>query len=317
MGRRTPDLWELQQKFLEHLKVTGYSPQTRKTYASNTKAFIKWAERQELTALSRITTSKLREYAVELALRPSQRQVKGDPRRGLSLRTRSHHIAALKNFFNYLRKTGHVLTSPASELESPRIRRKLPSDILTVGEMMQVLAIIDDSHPRGMRDRAALELLYAAGLRRRELLGLRLGHINLKQNLMQFIGKGGKARVLPLTEQARLCLERYLRLGRPKMGKNKRDHLFVSPRRGPMRGKDLTRALEGYVEAAGIQKRVTLHTIRHTMATHMLMGEADIRYIKEILGHESLKTTQLYTHLDTRDLAAVLKRAHPREQGFQ
>jgi site-specific recombinase XerD len=264
--------------------------------------------------LSDLTTAALQNYMIFLSIRGSKTV---RPRRGekyLSAATKQSHIAALTKFFGYLVKRGLLLTNPTHELERPRLRKTLPRAILSVEEMLKILAGIKGGGPFELRNRAALELLYSTGMRRGELEKLTLESLRLGESLVLIDGKGDRERLVPVGREAVRTLREYLEYGRPRFDSRGSDALFLSYRKGPLAAKSLLRLLKRLAKEAGISKRVDLHTVRHTCATHMLQNGADIRYIQEMLGHASLRTTQIYTRVETSDLRKMLDECHPREK---
>jgi len=219
--------------------------------------------------------------------------------------TRSRKTAALKAFWRWMVRHGDVSADPTSNLGAARLSQRIP-DVLTVEEVGNLLSQPDDSK-RGLRDRALLELLYATGLRVSELVNLRIPDVNLQVGFVRCTGKGGKERIVPVGRCAAEAVTKYL-----AARADVRPVLFPG-----YRGKSLTRTafwglLRRYARAAGIRKAVTPHTLRHSFATHLLQGGADLRAIQEMLGHVSISTTQIYTHVSTDHLREVYRSAHPR-----
>lgn len=297
------------ERCIDWLRARNYSPRSRTEYGLVLKDLVAWVtERGELKSRSDLTTGKLQEYLIGLSLR---RTKKGQL---LSSARRQQHLNGLVHLFSHLYKTGQILTNPTHELERPRQSKRLPRDVLTVDEMLRVLAAAEGETPVSLRDKASLELLYTTGIRRAELERLTLESLRLSERLVRVLGKGDKERLIPVGREATRCLATYLEHGRPRMESQGSSALFLSSVGGPMRACALLRALKGYSKQASVRKKVTLHTFRHTCATHMLAGGADIRYIQELLGHVSLKTTQIYTRVETSDLQRMLDRCHPREK---
>ena len=306
-------------EFLDHLGNRGYSDKTCLLYRRNLSHFVNWVEHQEsLKELTDLGRDELASYQRHLLLSPSQRT--GRPR---STATRNHFISALRLFFRHLTERGFFLSSPAEVLVSGRTSSKLPQ-ILTLKEMLSLLAAVPVTDVLGQRDRAALEVLYGAGLRVNEFLMLDLQDLCFAESFLRVRhGKGQKQRVLPLTEEALLCLKDYLEYSRPvlatgKRGGKKRDlrkhaqALWLSQEGARWSAASVREALTKYGKKAGIKKKVYPHLLRHSCATHLLQGRADIRHIQILLGHEKLSTTQKYTHLNHKDLQDCINRHHPR-----
>ncbi len=234
---------------------------------------------------------------------------------GLEAASQARILSGVSGFFRFLQIAGVIEASPAEFLESPRTGRKLP-DVLSLEEIDAVLAAIDLSHPQGHRNRAIIETLYSCGLRVSELVSLRMGDLFFDDGYIRVTGKGDKQRLVPLSGEARKQIGLWLeqRAGMtPQPGSA--EIVFLN-----RNGKKLTRVMiftmiRRAVEAAGIGKTVSPHTFRHSFATHLLEGGASIRQVQELLGHESILTTEIYTHLDRTRLARTLERIHPLGSG--
>jgi integrase/recombinase XerD len=232
---------------------------------------------------------------------------------GLSARSQARLVSGIKSFFKYLLLEDVIESDPTSLLETPRIGRKLP-EILSIEEIDRIMAMIDLSKPEGRRNRAMLEVLYSCGLRVSELTGLRLSHIYFDKGFVRIIGKGGKERLVPIGRTALREIHNYLpdRNALPRIEKGHEDVLFLN-----RRGKGLSRVMvfniiKDLAAAAGISKSISPHTFRHSFATHLIDGGADLRAVQEMLGHESILTTEIYTHLDRDYLRDAILRFHPR-----
>ena len=237
-------------------------------------------------------------------------------RRYLAARHRTHARAsvarttsALRTFFRFLRRHGRVAASPLRLLAPLRLPRRLPRAIPPEA-VAALLAAPPQDRPTGLRDRAILELLYAGGLRVSELTGLELVHLGGDE--LRVRGKGGRDRVVVIGAQAARALARYLRDGRPRLLRRPTDRLFLSARGTPLTARAVQLLVARWVRAAAVQQRVTPHVLRHTFATHLLDGGADLRVVQELLGHASLVTTQVYTHVSRAHLQRVYAQAHPR-----
>lgn len=231
-------------------------------------------------------------------------------------RSQARILSALRGFFDYLLFEGYRQDNPMELIASPKIGRKLP-DTLSVAEIDQLLQAIDRSTPEGERNRAMLETLYGCGLRVSELLELRLSDLFFDEGFLKVTGKGNKQRFVPVGSHNQQCIELYRKEIRPhfKPEKTFSDHLFLN-----RRGRSLSRAMVFEIvkrlrEKAGIRKKVSPHTFRHSFATHLLENGADIRAIQQMLGHESITTTEIYMHVDRSHLSDILQRFHPRK-GF-
>jgi len=232
---------------------------------------------------------------------------------GLATASQARMMSSLKSFFSFLVLEKVLEISPADLLEAPKLDRKLP-EVLSYEEVESLLATIDLSKPEGHRNRAMLEVLYASGLRVSELTGLRLSNLYLEIGFVRVLGKGNKERLVPIGESAIKYLQFYLEERKlvDKIDSASEDIVFLN-----RRAKQLTRNMifiivKNAAEAAGINKNVSPHTFRHSFATHLIEGGADLRVVQQLLGHESITTTELYTHLDMKFLQETLRSFHPR-----
>ncbi len=232
---------------------------------------------------------------------------------GLSPRSQARLVSGIKAFFKFLLLEDIIESDPTSLLELPRMGRKLP-EVLSIEEIDRILGEIDLSRPEGRRNRAMLEVLYSCGLRVSEMINLRLSHVYFDKNFIRVSGKGNKERLVPLGRTAIKEIRNYFpdRNSLPKIEKEHEDVLFLN-----RRGRKLSRVMifsivKDLVASAGINKNVSPHTFRHSFATHLIDGGADLRAVQEMLGHESILTTEIYTHLDRQYLRDAIIRFHPR-----
>jgi len=227
-------------------------------------------------------------------------------------RSQARSISAIKSFFNYLIFEGHIEKSPISDIESPKLEKKLP-EVLTELEIEELIRSIDIKENFGQRNRTIIEVLYGTGMRVSELVNLKLSNIFFKENLIKIVGKGNKERFVPLGKIASNEIRKYLKIRDNSIIDSKfSDIVFLN-----RYGRGLTRSMifkiisDSY-KKIGLDKKISPHTLRHSFATHLLKNGADLRTIQIILGHESITTTEIYTHLDTYHLEEVLKKYHPR-----
>jgi integrase/recombinase XerD len=233
---------------------------------------------------------------------------------GLAATTIARRVAALRSFYRHLVLLGARADNPAAELELPRRRRTLPRT-LSAGEAERLIEAATGTTPRSLRDRALVELLYGAGLRISEAVGLEKNSVDLDARFVRCIGKGSKERVVPIGREAVEALRRYLARGRPYLDKRHRPELFLNARGGALTRSGAFRILQQLAEAAGLEPgRVHPHLLRHSFATHLLEGGADLRSVQEMLGHADLATTELYTHVSDRRRRELYFRAHPHAQ---
>ena len=229
-------------------------------------------------------------------------------------RTQARGISALKSYFNYLIFEGHIQKSPISDIESPKLEKKLP-EVLTEREIIKLIESFDLNDNFGQRNRTIIEVLYGTGIRVSELINLKLSNIFFKENIIKILGKGNKERFVPLGNIASNEINKYLKIRNRNIINSKfSDILFLN-----RYGRGLTRSMifkiisDSY-KKVGLDKKISPHTLRHSFATHLLKNGADLRTIQLILGHESITTTEIYTHLDTYHLEEVLKKYHPRSK---
>ncbi|MEX2550093.1 MAG: tyrosine recombinase [Nitriliruptoraceae bacterium] len=253
--------------------------------------------------------------AVDLAL--LRRYLADLQARGLARSTAARRASTLRTWFALLARRGHVTHDPAAVLASPKQGRHLPR-VLRVDQVRALLEAVDGQDPVSLRDRALLELLYASGARIGEVCPLSMGSLDLEQQLVRLDGKGGKQRIVPIGDPAVSALRRYLGAGRPVLLDDAlrvvSDVVFVNRRGDPLGVRDARTVVARTARAAGLGE-VTPHTLRHSVATHLLEHGADVRQVQELLGHASLATTQRYTHLSRGRLREVHSAAHPRARG--
>jgi len=221
-------------------------------------------------------------------------------------------LAALRTFFKYLCREGHAASSPAAAVEQPHTARRIPGT-LSPAEVEALLNAPDSRKPNGLRDRAMLETLYSTGMRISEILSVRVADLDLGGGWLRCFGKGSKERVVPVGRVAAEFLRFYLEHLRPQWAaRTGAPELFLTDRGRPFSRSGFWRVIKKHALAAGIAKNITPHTLRHSFATHLLDGGADLRAIQEMLGHARIATTQIYTHVSTRRLHEVYNKAHPR-----
>ncbi len=295
-------------RFLAHLLVEkGASQNTVAAYRNDLGQLVQYAiqgqmERPRVSDWREVTPEFLANYVVSLQ------------DRGYSNTTVARKIASAKAFFNFLAQEGEVTGDPTEEMNSPRIGRSLPK-ALSVEEVVELLkAPRRHNTPEGLRDAAMLELLYASGLRVSELVDLDVRDVNLHEQYVRCMGKGSKERVVPLYATAVEAVAYYLRDGRPKLLRpaQRQDALFLNHRGDKLTRQGFWLLLKGYAIEAGIQKSITPHMLRHSFATHLLAGGASLRNVQELLGHASISTTQVYTHLTDEHIRQEYDDSHPR-----
>jgi integrase/recombinase XerD len=302
-------------RFAEHMQVLGWSPRTLDGYRSQVRFFLLWLDEQtDVSDITAVTPEVLHAYQTWLY---GCSDANG---RSLSIATQAARLSVVRSFFRYLVRSDVLLYDPSSGLELPKRKGILPRSVLSKQEMARLLAAPDATTPLGLRDRAMIEVLYSTGIRNAELRALQVYDLDLDRGLVRINqGKNAKDRVVPLGQAACVWLREYLQEARPgllkaRAGGEAEQTVFVSKNGKPLVPLGVLYPLKKHAHAAGIERVVTPHTLRHTFATHLLAGHADIRHIQVMLGHASVATTQIYTRVEVTDLKAVHRRCHPRER---
>jgi integrase/recombinase XerC len=288
--------------FLDDLKHRrGLSPNTVSSYESDLTQFQIFVEEElRITKPSSVDVLAIRSFLAHLH------------QEGLARASVARKLAALRTFFRYLLREGTIVKNPARLVSTPRLDRKLPPRI-EEGEVERLLEAPDASTPLGRRDRAMLELLYGAGLRVGELTALDLSTCDLESRLLRVLGKGNKERIVPFGEPAEEALSGYLRDRRALVALGEgTDALFLNHRGGRLTARSVRRLMDRYLKLTALRVGLSPHSLRHAFATHLLEHGCDLRAIQELLGHESLSTTQKYTQLSTRKLLEVYEKSHPK-----
>jgi integrase/recombinase XerD len=292
----------------EAMAAQDFAANTRPTYRRALRDFLVWLHQEHGVAeLTEVTRDVITAYRLAIQARAS---VKGTP---YALYTQIGILTALRFFFSWLVKTGRLLTDPTVHLPRPRRPQHLPRS-LKVSEVARVIASLPKT-TLGLRDRAMVELLYGTGMRRSELSRLRLDDIDLEERVILIReGKGRKDRVVPLGKKAKRVLLGYLEHGRVKLLRGKEQNAVFLGRRGERLSE--SQVTHRVAELGGkVHLKMAPHVLRHSCATHLLQGRADIRHIQRLLGHKSLHTTERYTQVEVADLREVIRRCHPREKG--
>jgi integrase/recombinase XerD len=305
--------------YLHHLRVErALSPHTLSAYGRDLGKLLAYAEKQGLERATKLDLGAITGFLSELA------------RAGLGARSAARHLSALRGFAKFLVREGVLHQDPTSLAARPRFGRRLPR-ALSEAEMLRLLETPSVTTTRGLRDRAMLSLAYAAGLRVSELVGLRLGDVDLERGVVSALGKGGKRRLVPLGDVALTYLQAYLasrsneptkrtarrRVSAKGSGRNRdsrRDAtvLFSSPRGGALTRQGFWKIVGRYARAAGIRGGAHPHQLRHSFATHLLSGGADLRSVQTMLGHSNVATTEIYTHVTRDHVRSAHRRSHPR-----
>lgn len=295
--------------YIDSLSVErNASKHTIRSYNTDLEAYLSWCARNDVDPL-KVTHRELRAYLGELDAARYART------------TINRHLSSIRGFYQWLNVKGVISTDPASVLSGPKQNKHLPH-VLRADDMKRLLAVHDDKDFMGktreqthedMRDQAVLELLYACGARISEAAALCLQDIDLQAGLVKLFGKGRKERIVPLHNLCVKSLSRYISVARPQLlGNSASDRLFISSRGAPMSADSLRKMFKKTVRLAGLDDSLSPHDMRHTFATDLLDGQADLRSVQEMLGHASLSTTQVYTHLSPARLKQAHSQAHPR-----
>ena len=289
------------ERFQEYLALEdGASPRTLEAYGRDLARLAVWCTTKGVAAPAALTPALLRDFVYHLK------------DMGLSPASIRRSVSATRTYFKFMIGEGRMLSDPSERLETPRKWRTLP-EVLTVDEVNRLLAAVSLDERLVFRDRAMLELAYGAGLRVSEWIELGVQDLMLDDGVLRVFGKGSKERLVPIGRAAIGAVGMYLRELRPRLERGEgKGRLFLNARGKPLSRMGAWKILRKYVGLAGIEKHVSPHTLRHSFATHLLEGGADLRAVQEMLGHADISTTQIYTHVDREYLRSVHKQFHPR-----
>jgi len=289
----------LLDRFINYLRIEkGLSNNTIQSYSRDLVRFLDYLEARGLTP-----TELSRDHIVEYS---------GHMRKDLSERSTARNLSSLKTFYRFLISEGLIKENPARLLESMKIPWKLP-EILSPQEVDALLAQPDIKNPLGLRDKAMLEVLYATGLRVSELVGIGIININLEAGFVRTIGKGTKERLIPMGDKAIASLKDFILFGRPVLIKKRNSPcLFINARGIGLSRQGFWKIIKKYGIMAGIKKKITPHILRHSFASHLIEGGADLRSVQMMLGHSDISTTQIYTHVSRERLKETHEKYHPR-----
>jgi integrase/recombinase XerD len=300
-------LGRLMEEHLEWLLINNYSEDTADHARWSIADFIRWAELRGMNHPMEVTRPILESYQRYLYY---YRRANGQP---LTFRTQHSRLTPVRRWFRWLVRNNHILHNPASDLDLPRMERRIPKTILSAEEVERVMVVPDIGMPVGLRDRAMLETFYSTGVRRSELIRLKLYDLDRERaTLTVRQGKGKKDRMIPIGERALAWVEKYLREARPQLALEPDDAtLFLTQYGEPFHPDAMSYLVRDLVVQANLGKSGSCHTFRHTMATLMLEGGANLRYIQQMLGHEEITTTEIYTHVAIRKLQLIHAATHP------
>lgn len=293
--------------YFEWMLISGYSEFTVEGRNFDLSDFIRWCEERSIMKPIEVTKSILEGYRKYLYL---HRKTNGDP---LSLKCQFNRLVSIKGFFKWLSQNNHILYNPASDMELPKQGNRLPGQILRPHEVEEIMMVPDISTEIGLRDRALLELFYSTGIRRREAVMLKLYDLELREGLLYVReGKGRRDRVVPVGDRAVKWLDKYIIEARPMLAVEPDcKNVFIGKKGDPINLKYIGQIVSKYIKTAGVDKKGSCHLFRHSMATLMLEGGADIRYVQEMLGHAKLETTQIYTRVAISKLKDIHSKTHP------
>ena len=278
----------------------GLAAQTVEAYASDLNFFLVFLQTHHIASMDDADMVVILKYIIDMQ------------KNGRGARTRARHLVTIRGFYQFLAQSGHIQNNAAKMIDLPKSGLKLP-DVFNIEEIEKLLGMPDRTKPKGLRDAAMLEVIYAAGLRVSELINLQMVAANLDAGFVRVMGKGSKERIVPIGRKALECLQQYLKEGRPELVKKTQSRFLFPARAGkPMTRQGFWKLLRNYALKAGITKRITPHSMRHSFASHLLEGGADLRAVQVMLGHVDIATTQIYTHVAQQRLIDIHKRYHPR-----
>ncbi len=292
---------ELLDEFINYLSVEkGLSKNTIASYRTDLLSFLNYLESKGFSNIEKIKRDNITVYLLHLK------------DKGLSGNSVSRALVAIKMFYRFLAQENFIKDNVAGVLESPKLIRPLPN-VLNLAEVEKLLSAPDIRDWMGIRDKAALELMYATGMRVSEMVDLPTSTINLDMGFIKCRGKGDKERIVPIGTHAKDSISRYIEKVRPSLLKSKSDnHLFLSRLGKRVSRQSFWKMIKKYAKKARIRKEITPHTLRHSFATHLLERGADLRVVQEMLGHSDIATTQIYTHINKERLKSIHKQFHPR-----
>ena len=290
------------KEYLSHLKLEkNLSENTLSSYKNDISTFISFLSDYKISDPSDISTENLTAFFKTLK------------NIGLTSTSAARYFSSLKGFFLYLLKNNYIIKNPLEKISAPKLSKKLP-EVLNINEVDKILAQPNVSDTLGLRDKAILELLYACGTRVSELTNLKLSDLFLNEEVIRVFGKGSKERLIPIGSSAIEWVGKYIKESRSVLLRISKsgNYVFLNSRGSKLSRMGIWKIIDRYVKEAGIQKEIHPHTFRHSFATHLLEGGADLRAVQEMLGHADISTTQIYTHIDRDYIKQVHKQFHPR-----
>jgi len=287
--------------YLDYLAIEkGLSENSIQAYASDLADYLAFLEKNSITDPANVDTTFILAWLIHLT------------RKGLSARSRARHLISIRGFYKHLAVENLIASSPVKEISIPKTGQSLPK-IISVRDVEALIQAGDPQAPKGLRNIAMLEVMYGAGLRVSELIGLKHQDLNLDTGLVRVMGKGSKERIVPIGTPARNAVRAWMETGRPGILKQLTSpYLFVARAGKPMTRQGFWKIVKKYALAAGLSQGITPHTLRHSFATHLLEGGADLRFVQTMLGHSDISTTQIYTHISRDYLVRQHREFHPR-----
>jgi integrase/recombinase XerD len=292
---------EFTQNYIDYLIIEkGLSQNSLVSYSSDLAQYITFLEKNQIHDLDKVDITVILAWLIDLT------------QKGLSAKSRARHIITIRGLYKFLIAEKKITKSPVKDIDIPKTGLALPK-IMTIEEIETLLDAPDTRKPKGMRNSAMMEIMYAAGLRVSELISLCLQDINLDANFVRVMGKGSKERIVPIGSKARTITQKWIKEGRSsQLKKISSPYLFVARAGKPMTRQSFWKIIKKYALLANISKNITPHTLRHSFATHLLEGGADLRSVQTMLGHSDISTTQIYTHITREYLVKMHQKYHPR-----
>ncbi|MCM2283239.1 MAG: site-specific tyrosine recombinase XerD [Desulfobacula sp.] len=292
---------ELTQTYLDYLIIEkGLSHNTILSYSEDLIRFLNFLEKNKIDTIHGVDTTTILAWLIDLA------------KNGLSAKSRARHLISIRGFFKFLLNEKIILSNPLKNVDIPKTGLSLPK-FMTIQEVSDLLDVPDICKPRELRNAAMMEIMYGSGLRVSELISLKLQDINLDANVVRVMGKGSKERMVPFGSQAGNITQKWIKQGRPALLNGiSTPYLFFARGGKPMTRQGFWKMLKKYGVLAKLSKNITPHTLRHSFATHLLEGGADLRSVQTLLGHSDISTTQIYTHISRDYLIKMHRQYHPR-----
>ncbi|MBU2631849.1 MAG: site-specific tyrosine recombinase XerD [Proteobacteria bacterium] len=293
---------ELTQHYLDYLIIEkGLSDNSLMSYSADLAQYLTFLEKNGIVDLNNVDTAVILAWLIDLS------------KKGLSAKSRARHLITVRGLYKFLINEKKVTKNPMKNVDIPKTGLSLPK-IMTISEVATLLEVPDIRNPRDLRNSAMMEIMYGAGLRVSELILLKLQDINLDANFVRVMGKGSKERIVPIGSHARSITQKWIKEGRTiLLNKTSTPYLFVARAGKPMTRQSFWKIIKKYSLLANLSKNITPHTLRHSFATHLLEGGADLRSVQTMLGHSDISTTQIYTHISREYLMKMHEKYHPRK----